>query len=562
MDFQRLLLDVGKALSMGEERALAFLCTDLLGRNPTTVKSASDLFSRLRYQDHLSAERPHLLTELLVIIQRHKLIRDLDLSDLSDGASTPRSLISPYRKLLYNLSEGITDDDLKDVKFLLDKDLPRKKLEENVSTLEVFLDMEHKDLISDNNLNLLETIISKVCPMLKGKISQFKALQVTHTSPVVQESGRPRSMSYPIATNQVPQSLGPERSVSCETPEFPSLAESYVNTSNTSMDFPNAFSGGDESEALSLGLSSLNTETSRDASVKGHLKIDPVEMLPSQENKFSSEAQASQTTNTNTNIEGLEEYPMTAAKRGICLIVNNCNFMPFLTNREGTIFDEKVLHKVFTWLGFEVEVKRDCKREEMLSVLRELGSRNHSQMDCLVCCVLSHGKEGCVSTVDGQTVEIKELKEPFNGLNCASLAEKPKLFFIQACQGTSKQTAVSICADGPAAPSPVCSDASKANDSIPSDADFLLAMSTVPSYVSFRERKKGSWFIQSLCQNLVQMVPRGYDLVSILTKVNADVSKKTDPTGVKKQMPQPAFSLRKKVVFPIPDASPPSLPHV
>ncbi|KAM6955181.1 caspase-8 [Lycodopsis pacificus] len=576
MEFQRLLLDVGKALSKEEERALAFLCTDLLGRNPTTVKSASDLFCRLGDQDHLSAERPHLLTELLLIIQRPKLIRDLQ---LSDGASTTRSLISPYRKLLYNLSEEITDDDLNDVKFLLSKDLPRKQLEENVSALEVFLGMEHKDLINDNNLNLLETIISKVRPVLKDKISEFKALQVTHTSLVAQESGRPRSMSYPIAPNQVSQCLGPERSASFEMPvEFPSLAESNMNTSNTSMDLPNVFPGGDESESLSLGLSSLNTETSCYASLKGQpfnysnviflpvivcpmVTIDPVEMLLSQENKASSEAQKRPQT-TNTNIEGLEEYPMTAAKRGICLIVNNNNFTkstPLLNNREGTILDEECLHKVFTWLGFAVEIKRDCKREEMLSVLRELGSRNHSRMDCLVCCVLSHGMKGCVSAVDGLTVKIEELKEPFNGLKCASLAEKPKLFFIQACQGTSKQKAVSICADGPAAPSPVCSDASKANDSIPSDADFLLAMSTVPSFQSYRERKNGSWFIQSLCENLVQMVPRGIDLVSILTKVNADVSKKTDHTGVKKQMPQPAFSLRKKVVFPIPGTPPPSL---
>ncbi|XP_068560864.1 caspase-8 isoform X2 [Cebidichthys violaceus] len=558
MDFQRLLLDVGKALSKSEVRALAFLCTDFLGRNPTTVESASDLFSRLGDQDRLSAERPHLLTELLLIIQRTKLIRDLE---LSDGASTPRSLISPYRKLLYNLSEEITDDDLKDVKFLLNKHLPRRKLEENVSTLEVFLEMEHMDLISDNNLNLLETIISTVCPMLNDKISEFKALQVTHTSLVAQESGRPRSVSYPIALNQVPQSLGPERSASCEMPEFPSLAESNVNTSNTFMDLPNVFPGGDESEALSLGLSSLNTETSCCASLKGHLKIDDLETLPSQENKASSEPQTSQS--TNTNIEALEEYPMTAAKRGICLIVNNYNFtnsMHVLKNREGTMLDEECLHKVFTWLGFEVEIKRDCKKEEMLSVLRELGSRNHSQMDCLVCCILSHGKEGCVYAVDGHTVKIKELKEPFNGLKCASLAEKPKLFFIQACQGTREQKPVNICADGPARGA-VCSDASVANDSIPSDADFLLGMATVPSFVSFRERKNGTWFIQSLCQNLVQMVPRGCDVMSILTKVNADVSQRTDSYGVKKQMPQPAFSLRKMVVFPIPEAPPPSLPQ-
>lgn len=161
---------------------------------------------------------------------------------------------------------------------------------------------------------------------------------------------------------------------------------------------------------------------------------------------------------------------------------------------------------MFKWLGFEVEIKSDCKRGEMLSVLRELGSRDHSEMDCLVCCVLSHGNEGSVYGVDGSTVKIKELMEPVNGLKCASLAEKPKLFFIQACQGTSEQRAVYIEADGPAR-SAVCSDAIKP-ESIPCDADFLLGMATIPSFVSFRERKNGTWFIQSLCQNLVQMVPR------------------------------------------------------
>ncbi|XP_054470961.1 caspase-8 isoform X2 [Anoplopoma fimbria] len=556
MDFQRLLLDVGKALSEDEVRALAFLCTDFLGRNPTSMKSASNLFSRLGEQDHLSAERPHLLSELLLIIQRTRLIRD---HELFEGASTTTSLISPYRKLLYNLSEDITDADLKDMKFLLDKNLPRRKLEENVSTLEVFMEMEHMDLINDNNLNLLENIIEEVCPMLKEKIRQFKALQVTQSSPVAQETGRPRSMSYPFASNQI----HPERTASCEMPDFEPLAESNMNYSNTSMDLQHVFSGGDDSDALSLGNSSLNTETSRCASSKGHVKNDALEMSLSQENEASSETQTPQTTNTNSEVLGT--YPMTSAQRGICLIVNNYDFtksMHFKKKREGTMLDEECLRKVFTWLGFEVEIKRDCEQKEMLSVLWELGRRNHSQMDCLVCCILSHGKEGCVYGVDGHTVEIQEMKEPFNGLNCPSLAEKPKMFFIQACQGTEEQRPATICADGPER-SPVCSDALIANDSIPSDADFLLGMATVPSFVSFRETTNGSWFIQSLCQNLVQLVPRSCDLVSILTKVNADVSQMTArfKYGARKQMPQPAFSVRKIVVFPIPEAPPPSLSH-
>lgn len=45
---------------------------------------------------------------------------------------------------------------------------------------------------------------------------------------------------------------------------------------------------------------------------------------------------------------------------------------------------------------------------------------------------------------------------------------------------------------------------------------------------------------------------RQQDILSILTAVNCDVSQRADSTGKKKQMPQPAFTLRKKLVFPVP----------
>lgn len=98
MDFQKLLLEAGNALCKDEVKALAFLCTDLLGRNLASVESASDLFAPLANQDHLSAERPHLLTELLLAIHRPRLVRDLR---LSEQVSTTSSLISPYRCAAY-----------------------------------------------------------------------------------------------------------------------------------------------------------------------------------------------------------------------------------------------------------------------------------------------------------------------------------------------------------------------------------------------------------------------------------------------------------------------------
>ncbi|XP_026152124.1 caspase-8 isoform X1 [Mastacembelus armatus] len=546
MDFQRLLLDVGKALHKDEVKALAFLCTDLLGRNPSSVELASDLFSRLVDQDHLSLEKPHLLSELLCIIQRTRLLRDFNLPQ-----PRGRSLISPYRKLLYNLSEEITEDDLKHMKFLLYTTVPRRRLEDNVTALEVFLVMEHMDLLSETNLSELETIIHSVCPMLQEKINQFKALRLLQPIPIPEE----------------------ERTISWEGPAQPSSevrihSLGYVYNHETNHDISVLLIFTFSCVPYNLMGNPFNTTGQvlhRDQPLSpgrhGYIKVrsDAVESSLSQEIRPSFETPMVQTTNSGV----LGVYPMTSAKRGICIIINNYDFTSsklYLTNREGTMTDKDCLHDVFKWLGFEIEIHPDCKSDEMQSVLEELSRRDHCQMDCLVCCILSHGLEGSVYGVDGKPVEIKKLTELFDGLKCPSLAKKPKLFFIQACQGTQKQRAVYIEGDGPT--SSLCSDAVVVKDSIPAGADFLQAMSTVPSFISYRERKNGTWFIQSLCENLIQMVPSGCDLVSILTKVNADVSQKTDDTGTKKQMPQPAFSLRKKVVFPIPRQPPPSLPSV
>ncbi|XP_041857409.1 caspase-8 [Melanotaenia boesemani] len=483
VDFQKLLLDVDKALSSREIKALGFLCTDLLNRDMTSVESASKLFKHLMDHDLLSPEEPQLLMELLLTIQHQRLLRNLS---LADKACSTKSLIAPYRKLLYTLSEEITTKMLSDIKFMLNNELPRRKLEDNVTALEVFRELERMDLINEANLNKLEDIFKIVCPVLNEKIKNFMAQQA-------QEKNHATSSSDPFNLNQVSKSL-------------PGTGVQVKKERN-----------------------------------------DVEERVPSQESTTSSV--------TEIKTQGLEAYPMTAAKRGVCMIVNNYIFTS-LAKREGTKVDQKSLEKVFKWLGFKVELHNDCDRKKMLSVFHELSRRDHSQMDCLVCFVLSHGQEGGVHGVDGLIVRLEELMDPFVGLKCPSLVEKPKLFFIQACQGNNTQKPVE--ADGPEL-SNICCDAKADKKSIPSDADFLLGMATVPSCVSFRERSNGTWYIQSLCKNLVQLVPSGCDLVSILTKVNADVSRKTHPTGEKKQMPQPTFTLRKNVVFPIPKTPAPSL---
>ena len=39
-------------------------------------------------------------------------------------------------------------------------------------------------------------------------------------------------------------------------------------------------------------------------------------------------------------------------------------------------------------------------------------------------------------------------------------------------------------------------------ETIPNEADFLMAYSTIPGFVSYRSKSSGSWFISKLCEML------------------------------------------------------------
>ncbi|KAM5152997.1 caspase-8-like [Mantella aurantiaca] len=245
-------------------------------------------------------------------------------------------------------------------------------------------------------------------------------------------------------------------------------------------------------------------------------------------------------------------YNMNNGECGICLIINNFNFEKArqnypgctrLENRIGTEKDETSLNEVFSNLGFRVEVKNDLEGNNILETVKSYSKKNYEQNDCFICCILSHGNTGLVYGTDGQGVAIKDLTFCFCKHSCPSLNGKPKLFFIQACQGQQPQNCV-----------PVGSDACNAShdnnvtkgDMIPAEPDFLLGMATVMHCLAFRDPKKGSWYIQSLCKELHEN-QRGEDILSILTKVNEQLSKKC--VSNETQMPQPWTTLSRKLVF-------------
>ncbi|XP_029462102.1 caspase-10 isoform X2 [Rhinatrema bivittatum] len=240
-------------------------------------------------------------------------------------------------------------------------------------------------------------------------------------------------------------------------------------------------------------------------------------------------------------------YKMDRQNRGHCLIINNIYFN-VLKPRRGTQKDADDLKHVFTWLGLEVNEVKNLSAAQIHEHVRKYGQMNHINRDCFVCCILSHGKSGRITGTDEKTVSIREITTYFTAKNCQSLVDKPKLFFIQACQGEKIQGGFPVEQD---AVSLQRSEQQEIplSESIPDDADFLLGMATVDGFSALRDVTEGTWYIQALCKNLQKLIPRQEDILSILTEVNKDVSTMSGRSGTWKQMPQPAYTLRKRLNF-------------
>ena len=92
-------------------------------------------------------------------------------------------------------------------------------------------------------------------------------------------------------------------------------------------------------------------------------------------------------------------------------------------------------------MGFDVEKHHDLMAWELKAKVDELVSKkDFSRYGSFVVCLLSHGTEGAVEGIDSRKVNINNLKYKFSLEKCPDLYGKPKIFIVQACQGTLKQT--------------------------------------------------------------------------------------------------------------------------
>ena len=134
--------------------------------------------------------------------------------------------------------------------------------------------------------------------------------------------------------------------------------------------------------------------------------------------------------------------------------------------------------------------------------------------------------------MDDETISVEEIVSYFK--ECNGHLGKPKLFFIQACRNDDDidddSTGVSY----------------KKNLCPPDSSDILVAYSTVEGELSYRDRRKGSWFIQTLIKQITTYAHDAH-LMDIMIAVNKDIAE--SELGGYRQMPQQVSTLTKFVYF-------------
>ena len=239
----------------------------------------------------------------------------------------------------------------------------------------------------------------------------------------------------------------------------------------------------------------------------------------------------------------VEKYNMNHEKRGTALVINMRSYEDDkLKNREAkSKVDVDNLRKTLEYLEFNFKLCDNFTAEEIeQEIQRQASQIDHSQSDCFLCVVMSHGNnKDMFYSSDNQEISYEDIMAPIK--LCETLKNKPKLFFFQACRGKFDMR----CERYDFNPN-------KARlAKIDYESDLLVYHSTFPDCKSWaklidNEPREGTIFIKSLCDVLSEayrMLPNNLSLSQMITKINKSVSDE------QLQLSDPKNTLTKEVFF-------------
>ncbi|KAM9359482.1 caspase-1-A-like [Symphorus nematophorus] len=241
----------------------------------------------------------------------------------------------------------------------------------------------------------------------------------------------------------------------------------------------------------------------------------------------------------------IDIYPVTKKSFGsrVALLITNLRFNYYLPTRHGAEVDEENMDKLLRALGYEVVKYTNLTEQEIDTAMIEFSKHPKlKQTDSVLVVIMTHGDLGFVYGVDSKVFPIDRIYKCLGPENCPVLLNKPKIIIIQACRGSEYGSVIvndggnsAVLCDDVGQPGPIENDAvrcvhkekgitsllsrtpEEGGSAVVSDGpspptgeqdikddtvrcvhkekDFISLLSSTPDTVSYRNTKRGSYFI-------------------------------------------------------------------
>jgi len=196
-------------------------------------------------------------------------------------------------------------------------------------------------------------------------------------------------------------------------------------------------------------------------------------------------------------------YALEGTKKVV--IFNQKIFAPRLklNPRKGTEIDVKSIQNTFKSLDWDIDLYNDCTVAQIREVILKQIQLSEENFAALAIFILSHGEDnGTIFASDYPFRVDHDILFQLAADKSPNLAGKPKLVFVQACQGQETDAGSNVTERDRRRRH--TSQDSTSTYKIPNYADFLIFQASFWDHYSFRSSETGSWFIQSLCSSIDQ----------------------------------------------------------
>jgi len=194
-------------------------------------------------------------------------------------------------------------------------------------------------------------------------------------------------------------------------------------------------------------------------------------------------------------------YNLTEGKRRV-IIFNQQTFAPRLklNPRKGTEVDVRSITATFKALDWEIQLYNDSTVAKIRDIILRQVQLCDDEIAALAIFILSHGEDnGTIFAADYPFRVDHDILFQLAADKSPSLAGKPKLVFVQACQGQETDQGTSVMEGRRRRHT---SQDSTSTYKIPNYSDFLIFQASFWDHFSFRSSETGSWFIQALCNKI------------------------------------------------------------